>query len=108
VDNLVVAEDLREQLSAMPSTVVDVRHRFEDDWGEDYEVAFFGVSMEALLNDSRAIRLRGNGTQLVVLSGGLSASGDENNGVVVLPQPFRSEDVSNLMETFGIHSVRPI
>lgn len=99
--NAIVAEDIRDFLSGIPESTVDVRHSMASDWGNQYSVAFFDVCMEELLKDKRVISLRRRGTKLVAMFDD-RAKATIRIGIESLPQPFRSADIAAVLERANI------
>jgi hypothetical protein len=100
--NIVVGEDLREMLSGLPGATIDIRRTLCEDWPGDYRLAFLGFSKDALTESPSVQRLRDEGTKVVVLDGLLSEHADERDDFAFLPQPFRTADVSELLQSLGI------
>ena len=100
--NVVVGEDLKEMLSGLPGAKIDIRRTLSEDWPGDYRLAFLGFPKDALTENPSIQRLRNSGTKLVVLDGLLSDHAGECRDFAFLPQPFRTTDVSELLQSLGI------
>ena len=96
--NIVVGEDLREAMSSYAGADVDVVASLDLAAGEPYDVAVFGLRIDEVLHDCRVRALRNAGTRIVVLGGSLPSSALDGTGVTLLPQPFLTEDVENLLD----------
>lgn len=103
--NYVMAEDLKEILSCFGPTRIDVVTALEDPWPDACSIAFFGKSLDELIDDRRVQDLQRAGTHVVVLNGhSPDANADfEGTGFHLLDQPFRSEDVLSLLARLGMH-----
>ncbi|MDA8587029.1 hypothetical protein N9L47_12325 [Rhodobacteraceae bacterium] len=102
VDNTIFAEDLREFLSMIPDARVDVRRSLVEDCGKDYAVAFLGGSIEQLLQSRQIRQMHKAGTRIVVLNTQVPEASFEGTGILVLSQPFRSEDIAETLAKAGI------
>ena len=98
----VIAEDLKDILEGVSGSRVDVFRSFESDWGADYSAAFFDAPVDRLLGDIRVRMMHDSGTHIVALNDEMPADRTEPMRIVLLDQPFRSEDVQALLGRIGV------
>lgn len=102
--NVLVAEDLRETLSELGETGVDVRASLAQTWQGGYTAAFLDAPVESLVADPRIRDMHRAGTCMVLLDRRIPEGAGAAVGLHVLPYPFRSSDVVALLTRLGIVS----
>lgn len=103
-DNAVVGEDMREALMDWGAIEVDVRCSLAETWGQDYAAAFFGLPIANIMHDHKVMRLSQCGTEIIVLNGDLPDSALAESGMHPLSQPFRGEDLIELLGRLGLQA----
>lgn len=96
--NVVVGEDLREALSTYLNAEVTLAKDMSEIGASAFEVAIFGMPLDAALGDRRVRALHDAGTRIVLLNGHVAPEVLKGTGVTILPQPFTTEDVHRLMD----------
>ena len=100
--NIVVGEDLKEALSAYADAEVELVTSMDVAVAEPYELAIFGLPLDHILHDRRVRRMNKAGTRIVILNGHFPKSRLNGTGVLVLSQPFATEDVEALFRQIEI------
>jgi len=106
--NPLVAEDLRETLEATGPCVVEVVASSTGVPRGCYDVALLDVAPDILVTAEEWSWVLGASRMVVALSSGLTDAGPsggtagEASGIVLLPQPFRSDDVLDVLARAGI------
>ncbi|MGR3513528.1 MAG: hypothetical protein ACU0GG_12270 [Paracoccaceae bacterium] len=96
--NIVVGQDLKEALMTSSEAEVDLVVNLDQAAERPYEIAVFGLPLDAVLSDPRVRALHKSGTQIVVLNGHFSHDALNGTGVIALSQPFSTEDVEALLK----------
>lgn len=100
--NAVVAEDLRELLGGERQDDVQVFTSLQPSWSGGYAAAFFDVPLSQLTQNAAVQALSAAGTAVVVLNAFLPEAQFQGTGFQTLVQPFRTEDVINLLAKLGL------
>ena len=100
--NIVVGTDLKEALVEYAGGHVDVHAKMDETWGTDYSLAVFGVALDEVLNDPRVRMLHNHGAHVIVLNGNFPHSVLDGTGIVALPQPFVTADLTALLQKSGL------
>lgn len=101
-DSVLISEDLADILREFAGAVVDAKGSLDEAWDRRYDVAVFDAPLERLLGDERIAKLRKLGTRMIILERGGPGLAEENAGIAVLAQPFRTSDVVALLERMGL------
>jgi len=102
MDNVVVAEDLREILSASGADGVDVRRTLDTPISTDYSAAFLSGPVDRVLGNEHVRVMSKGGTPIVLLDGPAPEDGGGRRGIETLARPFRSEDVVAVLDRLGL------
>lgn len=103
--NCLVGADLKEQMLEYQGVDVDLHTSFDDAWGVNFALGFFGVSLDVLTADPRILAMREMKASLIIINGHVPAEDLKAANVALLAQPFRSQDVRDLLSelNFPIH-----
>lgn len=100
--NPLVSEDLRETLEATGACVVEVLSSLAGAVRRCYDLAFVEVAPDQLEAKPEWSWLMETSKGIVALTSGLNDTGPVPGKIVLMPQPFRSDDVLDILTRAGI------
>ena len=92
-----VADDLKDILLGKVFMAVDAVMDPIDMPDARYDVAFLDIPVARVLGDARLRAMQDGGTSIIILNGLSKDTIQRNAGILVLSQPFRTDDVHEIL-----------
>ena len=105
--NVLVSEDLRDTLEATGARSVDVMLTPTVVTGKRYDLGFLDITPDDLESNGKLRAITQCCRRIVIISTRLVEPTDWRDGIILLPQPFRSDDIVKVLQQAGMIMIEP-